>query len=186
MAKKYIELNAREKDNYRRLVQLANRRIKSAQKVYSKAGMDILPREVVGEYQLIEDWHTKTTPLSRSIKFESRKAYNKQLSFLRTFEIMRPTMTEYTNVQQDKLLLAIETSMGVEAPETLQAKIKKMTAPQLSQFWNEFSNKATRIGFKYSSNSNMTDTVEELFPEDLEGLASSVELPRPSSPIEFR
>jgi hypothetical protein len=186
MAKKHIDLTATQKDEIRRLTQLANRRIKSAQKVYAKEGMDVLPKEVTGGYQVPEKWHTKTTPLSRSVKFESLKAYRKQLSFLNSFVMSRPTITEYTDVQQDKLILAIETSMGQDAPEDLQQKIKKMTAPQLSQFWDTFSKKATRIGFKYSSNANMTDTVEELFPEDIQGLASNVELPRPSTPIEFR
>jgi hypothetical protein len=83
-------------------------------------------------------------------------------------------------------LQAIETSMGMEAPEGIQAKIKKMTAPQLSKFWDEFENKAVRLLNKYSSNSAMTDTVQELFPEDLQGLATSVHIPRPSGEIAYR
>src|SRR6185312_2510367 len=90
--KKYIDLTAAQKDEIRRLTQLHNRRVKAAERAYAKAGKEILPIEIVGkrELQLKENWHTKTTPLSRSVKFESQKEYRQHLHFLRQTEVNRP------------------------------------------------------------------------------------------------
>lgn len=177
MAKKYIDMTDAQKDEIRRLTQFANRRIKGAQKVYAKEGMDVLPRDVVGDYQIKEQWNTKSTPISRSVKFESKSAYRKQLQFLRTFEVTRPSIKEYTKVQQDKTIEAVETSLGV-LPEGVGKKIKKMTAPQLSNFWNKFSDRAVKLGGKYSSNDAMEQTLTDVFPEDAEQIVEEVQRER--------
>lgn len=164
---KYIDLTPFQKDEIRRLTQLANRRIKAAQKAYAKEGLEVLPYEVVGDYQLKEEWATKTTPISRSVKFTSQKEYRKQLKFLRSFEITRPGIKEYSSIQQEKTLKAIETSLGADVPGDIAEKISKMNAPQLAKFWKKFDEKSTRLGFKYSSGDNMVQTLTEFFPEDM-------------------
>src|SRR5699024_3691972 len=145
-----IKLTAAEKDEIRRLTQFANRRIKAAHKAYVKEGKMVLPREVVGDIQLKQDWHTASTPLSRSVVFADRTDYLKRLRFLQSFERRRPTITQYTESSKERTLNALETSLG-EVPSALKTKLSKMTAPQLGDFWNKFSNKASRMGMSYSS-----------------------------------
>lgn len=171
---KYIKLSDAQKDEIRRLTQLANRRIKAAAKVYEKAGMERLPRDVVGDIQTRDDWHTKNTPLSRSVKFESMEDYRKQLHMLRRFEHSRPNMTEYTEIQRDKTKDGILSSVGQNAPPELVKLIDKMTAPQLAQFWREFSLQSARLGMKYSSTQALAETLKEIFPQDVEKVATGL------------
>ena len=58
---KYIKLTAQQKDEIRRLTQLANRRIRNAFKAYEKEGKRVVPLEIVGkpELQTREGWHTE-------------------------------------------------------------------------------------------------------------------------------
>lgn len=165
-----VKLTATQKDEIRRLTQLANRRIRNAEKAYRKEGLTVLPSEIVGDYQIKEKWATSTTPISRSVKFESKQAYKKQLKFLKSFENYRPGIREYTDIQKTKTLMAVETSLGVEVPQKLALKIGKMSAPELSKFWNTFSNKSTRLGFNYSSSSAFLLAMNEYFSEDLSDL----------------
>jgi len=165
---KHIKLTPSQKDEIRRLTQLANRRIKATERAYRKSGKDVLPGEVAGKHQVKEKWATKNTPISRSVKFESQTDYRQQLNYLRSFEIQRPGIKEYTAKQKEKTAQAIENSLGVDMPDSLQKKIDKMTAPELSGFWNKFSDKASQLGIKYSSQQAMQDTMNELYPEDIE------------------
>lgn len=167
MAGKFIDLSAAQKEEIRRLTQLANRRIKAAFKAYEKEGKEVVPREVVGDIQLREQWASEKYAISRSVKFTSHKEYREQLQFLRKFEFQMPGIKEYTKVQREKTLQGIETSLGTEVPADIVKKINKMSAPQLSEFWNEFSDKAAKLGMKYSSNAAMQQTFEELFSEDV-------------------
>ena len=171
---KYIKLSDVEKDEIRRLTQLANRRIKSATIAYEKEGRTIAPKEVVADIQTRAQWHTKSTPLSRSVKFESRQDYLKQLHYLRRFEHSRPNMTEYNEIQRDKTVQGIEESVGQNAPKKLIDLIRKMTAPQLANFWTTFSRKAAQLGFKYSSSQALADTLNEMFPEEFASLAQGL------------
>lgn len=168
---KYIKLSDSQKDEIRRLTQLANRRIRAAAKAYQKEGMEVLPYDIAGHYQIKEQWNTKANPISRSVKFESQRAYRKQLQFLRSFETQKMGIKEYSKVQQDKTILAMETSLGTDVPESLVKKIEKMNAPQLSKFWNTFTDKSIKLAQRYSSNDAMTLTLSELFPEDLKNIA---------------
>jgi hypothetical protein len=173
MAKnKYIDLNATQKDEIRRLTQLANRRIKAAHKAFSKEGKDVVPKEMVGPYQIKEQWNTASTPMSRSVKFESAAAYKAHLKFLRSFDPKspgesRPGVREYTKVQREKTMLAAENALGVDLPANMVKKLGKMSAPQLSDFWNVFSDKAAKMGEKYASDAAMAQTLSEFFPEDM-------------------
>ena len=171
---KYIKLTANQKDEVRRLTQLANRRIKAAEKAYRKEGMSVLPAEVAGKYQIKEQWNTKNTPISRSVKFEDQKAYRKQLQYLRSFEATRPGIKEYTRIQQEKTKEAMETSLGADVPDQLAKKVEKMTAPELSKFWKSFSDKASKMGVKYASDSAMNQTLSEFFPEDMQGFTQNI------------
>jgi hypothetical protein len=172
MSGKFIDLSAAQKEEIRRLTQLANRRIKAADRAYRKEGLEIIPREIAGDYQIREKWTTSTTPISRSVKFTSQKEYRQQLQFLRSFEVGRPGIKEYTRVQQEKVLDAIETSLGVDVPKDLVKRVGKMSAPQMSDFWNAFSDKASKLGIKYASDKAMAQTIAEFFPEDLTAIAA--------------
>lgn len=167
---KYIKLTAQQKDEIRRLTQLANRRIRNAFKAYEKEGKRVVPLEIVGkpELQTREGWHTEKTPLSRSVKFTSHKEYRRHLHWLRQFEVSRPGIKEYTEIQRQKVAQAVVTSLGGEYSfEVVMKKLEKMTAPQIADFWDRFSEKATRKGLQYSSEAVMIETFQELFPEDL-------------------
>lgn len=171
MAKKYT-LTTSQKDEIRRLTQLANRRIKTAEKQYRAQGKVVAPRDVVGDLQSKDNWHTPSTPLSRSVVFESKQDYEKKLRFLRSFDPKspgqtRPTMTEYTVTQRSKTALAVETSLGTEVPASLLKEINSLTAPELSEFWKRYSQKASKLGVRYSSLQAMQETLNELFPEDV-------------------
>lgn len=170
MAKNHIELNKAQKEEIRRLTQLANRRIKAAFKVYEKEGMAVVPKDVTGNIQLREQWASDKYAISRSVKFASQKEYREQLHFLRQFEVMRPGIKEYTQVQREKTLAAMETSLGTDVPADMVKKVNKLSAPQLSKFWNSFSDKAVKLGAKYSSNAAMEATLMEFFPEDIGGV----------------
>ena len=180
MAGEYVKLTAQQKDEIRRLTQLANRRIKFAEKQYKRSGGTVLPREVVGDLQIREKWATPNTPISRSVKFESEKDYRKQLQFLRSFDPKaskggaRPSISQFTMVQRHKTMDALETSFGIDMSEHLEAMINKMSAPQLSKFWDTYSKKSARLVFKYSSDKAMSQTMQEVFGEDLTGLQSSL------------
>lgn len=172
----YVKLTAQQKDEIRRLTQLANRRIKFAEKEYKRSGGTVLPREVVGDLQIREKWATPNTPISRSVKFESEKDYRKQLQFLRSFDPKaskqgaRPSISQYTLIQRDKTRNAIETAFGQELSGAINDKITRMTAPQLSEFWNTYARKSAQLGLKYSSGDAMRETIAEFFPEDKDKL----------------
>lgn len=162
-----VRLTAAQKDEVRRLTQLANRRIKAAERAYSKEGLEVLPSDVVGRYQTKESWNTESTPISRSVKFESPEDYRRQLHFLRGFEQQRPGIKEYSEIQRNKTNVAVSTALGDNVPESIQQRLSRMSAPELSKFWNTFSDKASRLGLRYSSESAMRQTLDELFPEDM-------------------
>lgn len=164
-----IKLTAAEKDEIRRLTQFANRRIKAAHKAYVKEGKMVLPREVVGDIQLKQDWHTANTPLSRSVVFADRADYLDRLRFLQSFERRRPTITQYTENSKERTLNALETALS-DVPDALRQKLNTMTAPQISDFWNKFSDKASRMGMAYSSQGAAQSALQEFFGEDYENL----------------
>lgn len=164
-----MKLSAQQKEEIRRLTQLANRRIANAFKAYEKEGKTLAPSEVTGGIQTREQWHSEKYALSRSVKFESFKEYREQIHFLRQFEVMRPSITEYTKVQQEKTLQAIESSLG-HLPKGTAKQINKMSAPQLAEFWKQFSDNARRAGMKYSSDAIMNQTMNDMFPEDVKAI----------------
>lgn len=173
------KLTDRQKDEIRRLTQRANRRIKTAEKRYREEGKIVAPREVVGHVQTKDRWHTANTPLSRSVVFESEADYRRQLRFLKSFDEggYRPTLDEYTVQQRAKTAMAMQSSLGIDAPMSLLEQINQMTAPQLSEFWKRYSKKSSELGVRYSSVQAMQDTLNEMFPEDVkqfEGMASDL------------
>ena len=165
---KHIKLTPEQKDELRRLTQLANRRIKNAFKVYEKSGKSIVPKEIVGNTQIREQWHTKSTPLSRSVKFDTYQDYRRHLHYLRSFEVTKVGIKEYTEIQQMKVLHAVKSSLGVEVPIELRKKISKMDATQLTDFWNDFADKASKLGMQYASETAMMSALEDYFGEDIE------------------
>ena len=165
-----VKLTNAQKNEIRRLTQFANRRILAAAREYQYAGKDVLPSEVVGEYQIKEKWHTTKTPISRSVKFDSMADYNRQIKKLRAYEVERDDIWTYTRVAKEKTLQAMETSLGREIPPDLQNKVNSLTAAKLGDFWKTFKNKVVRLGTQYSSNSAMTNAMEDYFQEDIDNL----------------
>lgn len=168
------KLTNAQKDEIRRLTQLANRRIKSAFKEYEKEGLTLAPKTVTGGIQTREQWNTKNYALSRSVKFDNEKEYRKHLKFLRSFVTERPNMTEFTQAQREKTKLGVETSLGIDIPSTLAEVISRLNAPQLSKFWKKFSEVSAKMGLKYASEKALDDTIVEFFTEDAQGLASGL------------
>ena len=177
-----VKLTNAQKDEIRRLTQLANRRIKFALKEYERSGGPVLPKEGVGDYQIIERWHPSSTPISRAVVFESEKDYRKQLNFLRSFDPKatgagaRPSISQFTLIQRDKTVQALETSFGSIVPDSVLEKIKTMSAPQLTHFWKQYKIKSAKLMLRYSSSQAMAMTLQELFPEDLAGLQTSIDI----------
>lgn len=169
-----VTLSRAQKEEIRRLTQFANRRIIAVEQAYRRAGKDVLPRELVGDYQIKEKWHTSKTPISRSVKFDSLQDYRRQLKKLRSFEFEKDDIWTYTRVQREKVLQAVETSLGVTAPPDLQNKILSLSAPQVTDFWKKYSERSIKMLSSFSSNAAMAETAYELFPEDLTGLSSSL------------
>jgi hypothetical protein len=180
MAKQtYHKLDKAQKEEVRRLTQLANRRIAAAAKAFAKEGMSIAPKAVTGGIQIKEQWASEKYAISRSIKFATEAEYKAQLAFLKTFDekasgITRPSITEWTKTERTKTLAAVESVLGDDIPENLAKQIAKMTAPQLSQFWKAFSDKSRKMGVKYNSNAIMMDTLAEFFPEDIKAFDNQV------------
>lgn len=170
-----LSLSHAQKDELRRLTQFANRRILAVAREYKHEGKDVLPRELVGDYQIKEKWHTNKTPISRSVKFDSLNDYKKQLKKLRSFQFEKDDIWTYTNVQREKVLLAVESSLGVEVPLDLKNKILTLSAPRITDFWKKYSDISIRLLGNYSSNAAMVDTAYELFPEDLTALSVSID-----------
>lgn len=174
-----FELTKQQKEEVRRLTQRANRRIAGAIKEYEKHGREVAPFEVTGGVQTKGQFETKQKPLSRTVKFETKKEYKDRLNFLRGFEDKgpgaRPTMTEYKKVQKAKVREAVKTSLGVDLSEDLEKKLKKMSAPELADFWDKFERNAVRKGPQYSSEAVMAETLQEFFGEDIDALVAESE-----------
>ncbi len=165
-----FKLTPQQKDEIRRLTQLANRRIKAFEKEYKKEGLEILPYGPTGGIQTRAQWETKNYPLSRSVVFGSEKDYKQRLAFLKSFAdpspAGRPTVTQYKEVQQMKLSRAITTALG-DTPDSLQSRINSMSPAQISKFWNEFSERASRLGLQYSSSAIMEELLD-IYEEDID------------------
>src|SRR5699024_7695422 len=134
--------------------------------------------EVAGRWQVQERWLTQKTAISRGRFFESEQAYRSMLKELSTFDPdlnkdARPSISSYGNIQQEKTLKGVGTSLGTNVPESIKDRIRNMTAPQLRDFWSEFSRKASRLGLRYSSEQAMIDTMNELYPEDVKQFEDS-------------
>lgn len=165
----YIQLTKEQKNEIRRLTQFANRRILSAYERQRGSGMDVLPSEVTGDFQVKAKWHTDKTPISRSIKFTSQREYKSQLKMLQDFERLRPDIWTYTSRHVQRSLIGVETSLGY-VPDDLKNRLQSMNNAQLTKFWNKFSNTVIRMGMTYSSESAMLQTMTEFFDEDIEHL----------------
>lgn len=170
---KYIQLSKEQKDEVRKLTQQANRRIKAFAQEYDKYGLDIIPAEVSMGIQVKEQWASDKYALSRSTKFETVHEYREHLKQLKKYAEGSkggiPTLTEYTSIQQQKLIDAIETITKEELSEEMLKNISSMSAGQLVKFWDEFERRAVRLAGKFSSD-QIAVMAEELFSEDLQNV----------------
>lgn len=167
-----VKLTPAQKDEIRKLTQFANRRIRKAQKEYSKHGKLILPQELAGNTRMKDDWKTAKTPLSRSVRFESERDYRQQIKFLRRFRNTAPSIYEYADRQKDMTVKAMMSTIGELSPE-LEDKLNKMTAPEIDTFWKNFSDKSVRLGHLYNSEAAAAAALQEIFGEDMTHLLQS-------------
>ena len=161
------KLTQEEKNELRRLTQMANRRIKAFMQEYEKAGLSIIPKEVSGGIQTRAQWATEKYAISRSTKFANEEAFRAHLRWLKQFEkpAIRPRVTEYTKAQRAKTIEAYKTIMG-GINEATAKKIEKMSLTDLTKFWKDFSDRARKLGPKYSSDAMAILMEDELFEED--------------------
>mgnify|MGYP000977370263 CR=1 FL=1 len=165
-----VKLTQHQKEEIRRLTQRANRRIIGAYKEYAKYGREIPPAKVTGGIQTREQWETSSLPLSRSTQFATKAEYQERIRFLRTFDMgqaSRPTMTEYTKIEREKIRVAMRHILGTDPGAKLEKQLGRMSAPELAEFWERFEENANRKGVQYSSDAVMAETLEEFFQEDL-------------------
>lgn len=171
---KTVKLTSVQKEEIRRLTQLANRRIANAMKLYESKGLTIAPYEVTGGIQERSQWVSDKYAISRSVKFNSVKDYKDQLRFLKQFDPKAssnpaPTIVQHGKVQQKKMTAAIETITGGELKTSLLDKISKLDSAKASLFWKDFSEVASKLGTEYSSEA-LIPYAEEYFKEDLDEL----------------
>lgn len=161
------KLTPEQKNELRRLTQMANRRIKAYMQEYEKAGLSIIPKEVGGGIQTRSQWASEKYAISRSTKFANEEAFKAHLKWLSQFEksAIRPRVTEYTKTQRTKTMEAYETIMG-GINEATAKKIEKMSLTDLTKFWKKFSDRARKLGTKYSSDAMAILMEDELYEED--------------------
>lgn len=170
MARSVFELTKEQKDEIRRLTQLANRRIKAFTKEFEKGGLTIAPYEPTGGIQMRDQWHTPKTPVSRSVRFATEEEYKEKIYWLRKFEnpILRPNLTQYTKSEREKTKQAIVSALG-NITEEQERLIDGMSAFELAIFWDIFERNARDLFIEYSSDAAMYATLE-YYNEDIEGL----------------
>jgi hypothetical protein len=153
-----FKLNAKEKDEIRKLTQQANRRIAAFLKVYEDGGYRVIPKEVSGGFniEVREEFQTNKYALSRSTKFETEKEYKRHLNRLKRFDPdyqgpdRTPSVSEYTEIQKEKTFSAIKTA-GIEIDEYNLQRLESMDIIELKKFWAEFTRRAVRMAAEYSS-----------------------------------
>ena len=167
-------------DLIRRLTQKANRRITQAFKIYEETGKYRIPGAITeGRITTREDWSSEKYPLSRSIVFESEKAFQKHLAWLQRFDLPEargglPTMTEYQHIQGNKILLAMQTALGGATPydmppeimEHMYKAIMNMSAPEQTDFWKAFQKRGQKLLDKFSSKAAMEQALNEFFGKE--------------------
>lgn len=153
---------------YRRLIKKANRRIIAHLDDYSKEGVQVIPKELVQELKGIQhrkQFETKKMPLSSSIKGKSEKVLKAEVNHLKKVldnkrsPYYQPTVTEYANINRNKLIQALETS-GIEVSDKLRENIQKMSSVKISRFWGEYIKRGQRAGFHYSSEAIMVEMLD--------------------------
>lgn len=178
-----IKLTQREKEDFRRLTQKANRRIIMATKQYEKEGLKVIPRELSGGLiQTKAQWKTEKYPLSRSFtRFKDKRSFNRYMRKLRQFDIPDskggvPTYTEYQSIGARKMKQALDTALdgGVyrnippEIQKALDERIDNMGVEEQAKFWRKYSEQSQKMLLQYSSEVAMQRVMDEMFlKEDL-------------------
>ena len=172
---KNFSLNQQQKAELKRLTQLVNRRISAAQNAYEKVGKTIIPYEISGGIQTRAQWASEKYAVSRSTtQFKTKKAFQEHMKWLKSFEgaNARAGIKEYTKIQRDKLMTAIETATGGDITVKLKKKIDKLGAAEMSIFWDKFSDKAAKMSLDFSSNASMSEVLVDYFQEDYNELVA--------------
>ena len=167
-------------DLIRRLAQKANRRIKTAFNQYEAAGKHRIPGALTGGKITVKaDWETEKYPVSRKSSFASEKEFQAHLTWLKRFDLPEvkgglPTMSEFSKVQGNKIIIAMQTAIGSatiydippELMEHMYKAIGKMTAPEQTKFWEAFSKRSQKMLDKYSSKAAMEQALNEFFGKE--------------------
>lgn len=166
-----------QKELIRRLTQKANRRIKQAFELYESAGKYRIPGALTaGKITTRDDWDTPKYPLSRKTVFDSERAYKEHLQWLKQFDVPEikgglPTMTEYSKIQGNKIIKAMQTAMGtrtlydmpIELMDEMYKAILKMNSVQQTEFWKTFERQSQKLLNNYSSGQAMERALNEFF-----------------------
>ena len=162
------KLNAYEKNEFRRLTQRANRRLKAFQVEYAKHGKSVIPQELTAGFNIQHTSQLNSAnyaPSRSHTRFADKKEFNQYMKMLRRFESSRadsvPTVREYASINRSKLAQAFDTA-GVKLTQDQIKKLSKMSSVEISKFWDEYYNKAKRLGIRYASDSVMEDMIDYL------------------------
>lgn len=166
-------ITKQEYKELRRLTLKANRRIKSYEKIYREAGKNIIPYEVVGDkdLQTREGWLTKSSPLSSAkSQFKDEQSFREHMRYLRTFdnEALRPTPTAYRKGKQGVTLSALNTVFDDDVPAAVKNKIMKMDLIEITDFWEDYEDRANKLGMNYSSQAVISSMLDEFTKEDMQ------------------
>lgn len=145
---KYI-VPVEDRQEYYNLVQRANRRIKANQKYLIEHQIQSFKtqRALMGQFNDPEKWKTRTAPLSRSVKFESREDYEDYIEYINKWGTEGKNYEKSVDVVKDSYKQAIIEALNRtlinkniptengQIPAEILEKIDKMTVEQLAHFF---------------------------------------------------
>lgn len=144
--------------DYKMLVQRANRHIKALEKAMIQEGINDPDSQfrLLGQYVDREQWHTKSTPLSRSVVFKSKTAFEQYEQHLKKIaeRDIRSIKKGYRDSVVGQLYhIAINNNISMpngKLPKEMIAKVDSMTLPQLLHWFDmgdiEDDMEAQRVG----------------------------------------
>lgn len=173
--KLHQEVSSAEYREFKRLTQKVNRRIKAHIKQYGKHGYNTIPKELTsrlpqGSIQNPTEYIAGSkTPLSRGLsQFTSKKDFErtvnlyKRMADLEHSAIWMPRMTEYADINREKLKTAFNT-LGLQVP----LGVDEMSTVQIKEFWDEFQKRATLKEMQYSSSAVIDEMLHD-YGDDLQ------------------
>lgn len=133
-----------ERKAYKMLVQKANRHIKSNLKLidkYSITDRDT-KRVLLNMYENRDNWNTKSTPLSRSVKFSSKTEYNQYIKHLEkmansSYQSSIKGYKQAVLVQLERIAIEYNIAMpNGKLTKEIKKAVNSMTLEQLVHWFN--------------------------------------------------